>query len=178
MTEHACTPYLGLPGWLRGKESTCPCRRCRFNPWLRQIPWRRAWQLTPVFLLGESHGQRSLAGYSPQGCTESDMTEATWHTHVTPNTALRASEIWHQRIRNHCFWPHAAGPGCRGGGGVGGAAGRDVGSRFAEACNRPPGTAQLCCSHVREGGGGPSRRAMIWGRMENGRPEQNVTRSL
>ena len=119
MTEHACTPYLGLPGWLRGKESTCPCRRCRFNPWLRQIPWRRAWQLTPVFLLGESHGQRSLAGYSPQGCTESDMTEATWHTHVTPNTALRASEIWHQRIRNHCFWPHAAGPGCQGGGGVG-----------------------------------------------------------
>ena len=37
--------------------------------------WRRKWQITPVFLPGESHGQRSLAGYSPWGCKESDMTE-------------------------------------------------------------------------------------------------------
>ena len=35
------------------------------NPWVGKIPWRRAWQPTPVFLPGESHGQRSLAGYSP-----------------------------------------------------------------------------------------------------------------
>ena len=34
-------------------------------------------QLTPVFLPGESHGQRSLEGYSPRGCKESDLTEAT-----------------------------------------------------------------------------------------------------
>ena len=40
-----------------------------------QIPWRRAWHSTPVFLPGESHGQRSLVGYSPWGCKESDMTE-------------------------------------------------------------------------------------------------------
>ena len=40
-------------------------KRCRFIPWVRKIPWRRAWQLTPVLLPGESHGQRSLAGYSP-----------------------------------------------------------------------------------------------------------------
>ena len=40
---------------------------------------RRVWQPTPVFLPGESHGQKSLAGYGPQGCKESDMTEATWH---------------------------------------------------------------------------------------------------
>ena len=46
-------------------------------PWVRKIPWRRAWQPTPVFLPGESHGQRGLVGYSPWGCTESDMTEAT-----------------------------------------------------------------------------------------------------
>ena len=38
-----------------------------FNPWVRQIPWRRAGQPTPVFLLGESRGQRSLVGYSPWG---------------------------------------------------------------------------------------------------------------
>ena len=41
------------------------CRRCGFDPWIREIPWRRAWQPTPVFLPGESHGQRSLVGYSP-----------------------------------------------------------------------------------------------------------------
>ena len=45
------------------------------DPWVRKIPWRRAWQPTPVFLLGESHGQRSLAGYSSWGHKESDMTE-------------------------------------------------------------------------------------------------------
>ena len=60
----------GFPGGTSGKEHVCQCRRCkrlRFNPWVRKIPWRRAWQPTPVFLPGESHGQRSLAGYSPQG---------------------------------------------------------------------------------------------------------------
>ena len=40
-----------------------------------KIPWRRKWQSTPVFLPGKSHGQRSLAGYSPWGCKELDMTE-------------------------------------------------------------------------------------------------------
>ena len=42
--------------------------------------WRRAWWPTPVYLLRESHGQRSLMGCSPWGCTESDTTEATWLT--------------------------------------------------------------------------------------------------
>ena len=36
----------------------------RFHPWVKEIPWRRAWQLIPVVLSGESHGQRSLVGYS------------------------------------------------------------------------------------------------------------------
>ena len=47
-----------------------------------KILWRRAWQPTPVFLPGESHGQRSLAGYSPLGHKESDTAEATEHTHA------------------------------------------------------------------------------------------------
>ena len=51
--------------------------RRRFDPWVRKIPWRRAWQPTPVFLPGEPHGQRSLAGYSPWGGTESDTTKVT-----------------------------------------------------------------------------------------------------
>ena len=44
------------------------CRRCRFYPWFRKIPWRREWQSTPEILPGKSHGQRSLAGYNPWGC--------------------------------------------------------------------------------------------------------------
>jgi len=39
--------------------------RCRFDPWVGKIPWRRAWQPTPVFLPEESHEQGSLVGYSP-----------------------------------------------------------------------------------------------------------------
>ena len=50
-----------------------------FNPWVGKIPWRRKGQPTPVFLPGESHGQRSLAGYSPQGREQLDTTEETWH---------------------------------------------------------------------------------------------------
>ena len=42
-----------------------------FNPWVGKIPWRRKWQPTPVFLLGESNGRRSLVSYSPRGRKES-----------------------------------------------------------------------------------------------------------
>ena len=45
--------------------------------WIPPLSWKGAWQPTPVFLLGVSHGQRSLVGYSPQGHKESDTTEAT-----------------------------------------------------------------------------------------------------
>ena len=70
--------HHGFPGGTSGKEPTCQCRRHKthgFNPWVRKIPWRRAWQPTPVFWLGVSHGQRSLVGSGPQGCKELDMTE-------------------------------------------------------------------------------------------------------
>ena len=56
-----------------GKKSTCKtgdcllCRRSGFSPWVRKIPWRWKWQPTPVFSSGKSHGQRSLADYSPWG---------------------------------------------------------------------------------------------------------------
>ena len=68
--------------------STGRRKRCGFNPWVWKIPWRRAWELTPVFLPGESHGQRSLAGYSPLGCIESDMTEETAQTTVNMQSSL------------------------------------------------------------------------------------------
>ena len=43
-------------------------------PWSGKVPWRRKWQPTPAFSPGKSHGQRSLGGYSPWSCRESDMT--------------------------------------------------------------------------------------------------------
>ena len=58
-------------------EGFLQCGRSRFNPWVRKIPWRRAGQPIPVFLPGESHGQRSLAGYSPCGHKELDTSEVT-----------------------------------------------------------------------------------------------------
>ena len=57
-----CRISSGLPWWLSGKESACQCRRHGFNPWVGKIHWRRKWQPTPVFLPGESHGQKSLEG--------------------------------------------------------------------------------------------------------------------
>ena len=72
--------FQGFPGGASGKEPVCQCRRRKrheFNPWVRKIPWRRAWQPTPVFLPGESHGQRSLVVYSPWGHKELDTTGET-----------------------------------------------------------------------------------------------------
>ena len=74
------TPLLAFPGSTSGKEPICQCRRCKrcgFNPWVGKIPWRRKGQCIPVLLPGDSHRQRSLAGYSPWGHKESDTTEAT-----------------------------------------------------------------------------------------------------
>ena len=47
------------------KRMCLHCRRPEYDPWVGKIPWRREWQPTPVFLPGESRGQRNLAGYSP-----------------------------------------------------------------------------------------------------------------
>ena len=83
LSECRILSYLDLsssfPDGASGKEPSYHCRRCKrhvFDPWVRKIPWKRAWQPTPVFFPGESHGQRSLTGYNPWGCKESDRTEA------------------------------------------------------------------------------------------------------
>ena len=68
---------LGLPHWLSNKESTCNARDLQ-EMWVRSLGWEdpleRKWQPTPVFLPGKSHGQRSLAGYSPWGHKGLDTT--------------------------------------------------------------------------------------------------------
>ena len=85
--------------------------------------WKRAWQPTPVFLPEESHGQRSLVGYSSQGCTELDTTEATQHAYkqslqnvpqswvlqllstLTPGSSNQTSIIWDSQLLyvSKCF---------------------------------------------------------------------------
>jgi len=73
------------------KNLPAQCRRherLSFDPWVRKIPWRRAWQPIPVFLPGESYGQRNMVVYSPQDCKELETTEElvmdreAWHAAV------------------------------------------------------------------------------------------------
>ena len=64
----------GLPWWLSGKESTCQCRRLRFNSWVGKIPWRRKWQPTAVFLPREVHEQGAWQTIVHGVSNESDMT--------------------------------------------------------------------------------------------------------
>ena len=61
------------------------------DPWVRKIPWRRAWLSTPVLLSGKFHGQRSLTGCRPWGHKELDMTEQlSIVQYQNANTAYRA----------------------------------------------------------------------------------------
>ena len=83
-SENASKNRLGFPGVSSSKDPACQCWRHKrhwFHPWVMKIPWRRAWQPSPIFLPGEFHGQRSLAGYSPWGHKDSDVTKVTWHAH-------------------------------------------------------------------------------------------------
>ena len=83
--------------WVSGKESTFQCRRHGLDPWVRKIPLRRKWQPSPVFLPGKSHGQRNLAGYSPQGPKESDTTKQL-------NSNLREGESDTRTSHNMSFF--------------------------------------------------------------------------
>ena len=68
--------YKGLPEQVSGKESTCQCRRCRFDPWVRKISWSRKWQPTPgIFLLGIFHGREAWWAAAHGVHKQSDMTE-------------------------------------------------------------------------------------------------------
>ena len=79
------------PG-LSGKESTCQCRRRDLDPWVGNIPRRRKWQPTPVFLPGKSHGQRRLAGCSPWGCKRVRHNLVTKQHHHPRKTTSNSSQ--------------------------------------------------------------------------------------
>ena len=60
-------------------------KRLTLDPWVGKIPWRKAWQPTPVFLPGESHGQRSLLGYSPWGAKSQTRLKRLSTAHTAGN---------------------------------------------------------------------------------------------
>ena len=74
LSDFTLVTRQGLPRWLSGKESACQCRRPGFDAWVRKNLWRRKWQPAAVCLSGKSHGERSLAGYSPWGCKRVNTT--------------------------------------------------------------------------------------------------------
>ena len=89
---------MGFPGGPSGKESPCQCgrpKRFRFDRWVWKIPWSRKWQPAPVFLLGESHGQRSLVGYSAWGLIELDTAE---HACILWRLSGGETHLWHQKL--------------------------------------------------------------------------------
>lgn len=107
--------YNGRPCSSDGKESASQCRRPEFSPWVAKIPWRRELQPTPVFLPGEFHGQRSLAGYSPWDREESGMAEwlALPRHLIVRFPSMSVGPFWiccrqpvgltHWLIQNQCF---------------------------------------------------------------------------
>ena len=89
----------GFSGGSDGQESACNAGDLGlipgFDPWVvRKISWRREWLPTPVFLPGEFHGQRNLAGYSPWGHKELDMTKRHTHTHTQSKTQVLGIDSW------------------------------------------------------------------------------------
>jgi len=79
--------HVGLLWWLKWSRICLQCKKPGFSSCTGKIPWRREWQPTPVFLPGESHGQRSLVGWSPWGHTELDTTEQL--------TVSLSGDMWH-----------------------------------------------------------------------------------
>ena len=110
---------LNIASWWGGtscKEPICKCRRCKirgFGAWGRKIPWRGKWQPTPVFLPGESHGQKGLVGNSLRGCKESDISGHLAHLNISKIFGNLASskigisnqqgEIWLIQISTSLF---------------------------------------------------------------------------
>ena len=86
----------GFPQWLSGKEYTCNAEdleKTQVQSLGWEDPWSRKWQPTPVFSPGKSHGQRSLAGFSPWGHKESDTTKQLNNS----NSNKRSKRIPYQR---------------------------------------------------------------------------------
>ena len=93
---------LSLPWWLRQRRICLQCRRPRFDPRVRKIPWRKEWQLTPVFLPGESHRQESLMG--------SIRSQRVRHDWVTNTLTSTHSLLWVSGKRHMYFFFYLLSP--------------------------------------------------------------------
>ena len=91
----------GLPGGASGKESACQCRRRKghgFNPWLGKNPWRRGWQLTPVFMPGESHEMATVQSIAKS------QTQLKWLSTHTGNRWNDQPHATPQRRNKECYY--------------------------------------------------------------------------
>ena len=86
------------------EEHIGDARDAEFNPRVRKILWRRKWLPTPVFLPGESHGQRSLAGYSQSMGSQRDTTEHAHVSHSRQNYLLCNSCVIFNRFATSSYW--------------------------------------------------------------------------
>ena len=83
---------MEIPRWHSSKEFARQCwshKRCRFDPWVGKIPWKRKYQLAPIFFPRKFQGQRNLVGYSQWGHKDLDPTEqlsSRTHTHTHTHT--------------------------------------------------------------------------------------------
>ena len=100
--------YRGFPGGASGKEPACQCRRHKRH-WVQKMPWRRARQSTPVFLPGESHGQRSLAGYIGLEKSQTRLrqlsTDVCTHITILPRNTCKNSWRCNRNHSINCFFP-------------------------------------------------------------------------
>ena len=90
--------------WRSDKESSCQgrrCKRCRFDPWVGKIPWRRKWQSTSIFLLRKFHGQRSLVVYIHGAARSWTVTEC-----LSTCTSRGRRSIWvSEDVTELMSWP-------------------------------------------------------------------------
>ena len=83
------------------------CRVPGFDRWVEEIPWRKTWQPTPVFLPGEFHEQGSLVGYSPWGPKESDVIErlrTAQHRAHEDGTLIQCNYCHYKKRKTHWGW--------------------------------------------------------------------------
>ena len=76
-----------------------------FDPWVEEIPWRKKWQPTPALLSGKSLGQRSLLGYSPWGCKESETAEHAHTYTITYTTSVLTEKVIHFKLISYFTFP-------------------------------------------------------------------------
>ena len=94
-------PFLWASQMVNNLTANAGDKKCRFDPWVKKIPWRKAWQPIPVFASKEFHEQRSPVGYSPYGHKEVATTEATWHAHTHTHAILMVKRTLQKSVFKH-----------------------------------------------------------------------------